>query len=353
MTESPETIHGRLLESVHVTGYTMGRACVALEWLLEEDRWQTIGGGFGNINDFLATINLSQFKIAVDERKKLAKLLADKEAHQREIGVALGVSEATVNRDLKPVTDVTEPEILRTEKPESVTDVTPEEPQEKPPPALVMDGADVVKGLQADDKKAKTRAKKDQAQAVKESADREKVEALAPLENIVNKYTTLVVDPPWSWADEGDENQLGRAKPAYVKMSLGDLLDLDVERIAHNDAHLYLWITNRSVYKGTQILDAWGFRYVTMLTWPKKHYGMGNYFRGQTEHVMFGVRGSLALKRKDVPTLLPVWPRGPQGHSSKPVEFSRFVESCSPGPYIQLFAGLPTQGWDAWGYRDE
>ena len=147
MTESPDTIHGRLLESVHVTGYTMGRACVALEWLLEGDRWKTIGDGFEKIDDFLATINLSQFKIAVDERKKLAKLLADKEATQRATAQAIGVTHTTIQRDLDDGTNVPRVQDVRTEKQESGTSVPPDEPQEPPPPALVMDGADVVKGL--------------------------------------------------------------------------------------------------------------------------------------------------------------------------------------------------------------
>ena len=42
-------------------------------------------------------------------------------------------------------------------------------------------------------------------------------------------------------------------------------------------------------------------------------------FRGQTEHILFGVRGSLPLKRKDIGTILN-WSRGPGGHSSKPPE---------------------------------
>jgi N6-adenosine-specific RNA methylase IME4 len=100
--------------------------------------------------------------------------------------------------------------------------------------------------------------------------------------------------------------------------------------------------------KAASLLISWGFRWVTMLTWPKPSFGMGNYFRGQTEHVVFAVRGSLPLARKDASTLLPVWARGAH-HSAKPAEFLPFVESCSPGPYVELFARSQRDGWRSWG----
>ncbi|OYW03314.1 MAG: hypothetical protein B7X11_03385, partial [Acidobacteria bacterium 37-65-4] len=151
------------------------------------------------------------------------------------------------------------------------------------------------------------------------------------------RYATIVIDPPWDWGDEGDADQLGRARPTYGTMTFEQLLALPVESQADIDCHLYLWITNRSLPKGFALMEKWGFRYITALTWAKTSFGMGNYFRGQTEHVLFGVRGSQMLKRKDVGTWFSA-PRGPKGHSSKPTEFYSLVESCSPGPYLEMFA---------------
>lgn len=162
------------------------------------------------------------------------------------------------------------------------------------------------------------------------------------------KFATVVLDPPWDWGDEGDGDQLGRARPVYATLPFERLLELPVDRLAEADSHLYLWITNRSLPKGFTLLDRWGFRYVTALTWCKPHFGMGNYFRGSTEHVLFGVRGSQPLKRKDAGTWFAA-PRGPQGHSSKPLAFYELVESCSPGPYLELFARVRREGWVAWG----
>jgi N6-adenosine-specific RNA methylase IME4 len=183
------------------------------------------------------------------------------------------------------------------------------------------------------------RKRKQNAQAVRRAKSPRDLEG---------KFSTIVIDPPWDWGDEGDVNQMGRAKPDYATMSLEQIGELPVADLASPDAHLYLWITNRSLPKGFGLLEQWGFRYVTMLTWPKPSFGMGNYFRGQTEHVLFAVRGSLGLLRKDASTLLPAWKRGGR-HSAKPDEFFEFVSSCSPGPYLEMFGRKERPGWRVWG----
>jgi N6-adenosine-specific RNA methylase IME4 len=162
------------------------------------------------------------------------------------------------------------------------------------------------------------------------------------------RYATIVIDPPWDWGDEGDQDQLGRARPDYSTMSIEQLERLDVGGLADDDCHIYMWITNRSLPKGFRLLEAWGFRYITAITWVKPHFGMGNYFRGQTEHVLFGVKGSQPLKRKDVGTVFEA-DRGPAGHSSKPPEFLELVESCSPGPFLEMFSRSARPGWVVWG----
>jgi N6-adenosine-specific RNA methylase IME4 len=189
---------------------------------------------------------------------------------------------------------------------------------------------------------------KEQEREQARQENRALVDSTRPLElSPRTRYQTIAIDPPWDWSDEGDADQLGRARPTYQTMSLAQLAELPVGQQATDNAHLYLWITNRSLPKGFGLLEAWGFRYVTMLTWCKPHYGMGNYFRGQTEQVLFGIRGSLPLLRQDQGT----WFAGdrPRGHSSKPEEFYKLVETCSPGPWLELFSRSERNGWVPWG----
>jgi N6-adenosine-specific RNA methylase IME4 len=36
-------------------------------------------------------------------------------------------------------------------------------------------------------------------------------------------------------------------------------------------------------------------------------------------------------------------------HSRKPDELYPIIETCSPGPYLELFARYPREGWHVWG----
>lgn len=197
------------------------------------------------------------------------------------------------------------------------------------------------------------RALRERKREERRQANRQKVAVAIDLSAMTGTFATIVVDPPWDHGDEGDRSQFGRARPDYATMRTEELLALPVGRFADDaGCHVYLWITNRSLPKGFALMERWGFRYVTMLTWAKPRPGLGNYFRGQTEHVLFGVRGSLPLRRRDVGTVFHA-PRGPAGHSSKPAAFYELVEQCSPGPYLELFARSERPGWVTWGEPTE
>ena len=175
----------------------------------------------------------------------------------------------------------------------------------------------------------------------------EKVKTISnPLE-AQGLFQTIVIDPAWDYSEEGDNDAFGRGRPLYCTMSIEDIAALPIDKIADKDCHLYLWVTNRSLPKSFQLMEKWKFRYVTCLTWVKPHFGLGNYFRGQTEHVLFGVKGNQPLKRHDVGT----WFEAPRSkvHSEKPDEFYTLVESCSYAPYIDIFGRKERDGWVVWG----
>lgn len=195
--------------------------------------------------------------------------------------------------------------------------------------------------------KEKKRTDKETQREAERQENAEKIEALATPLEAQGLFQTIVIDPPWDWEDEGDVNQFGRAKPDYHTMPIEEIEALPVGKIAGDNCHLYLWVTNRSLPKAFRLIEAWGFRYITCLTWVKPSIGMGNYFRGSTEQVLFCVKGSQPLKRKDVGTHFEA-PRG-QRHSQKPEEFYKLVESCSYAPYIDIFGRAGRDGWSVWG----
>jgi len=101
-----------------------------------------------------------------------------------------------------------------------------------------------------------------------------------------------------------------------------------------------------------ECVKAWGFQYVTLITWCKDSMGLGQYFRGMTEHCIF------ATTQKKLPYKLEEGKRmqGVTGfvepkreHSRKPETMRKMIERVSYTPRIELFARRAAPGWKVWG----
>ena len=188
----------------------------------------------------------------------------------------------------------------------------------------------------------------------------------------MNRYKTIYADPPW--AEFGGGKIVRGAQRHYPLMRTEEVCRLSVDgvpvkQLAEDNAHLYLWVTNNFMPDGLQVINAWGFRFVTVITWVKgkataiageeffepDRFGLGQYFRGITEHMLFAVRGNLPYrtrivdgkeKRAQGKTLI-YSPRGE--HSEKPEEARQMIELVSHPPYIELFARKQVPGWTVWG----
>lgn len=174
-------------------------------------------------------------------------------------------------------------------------------------------------------------------------------------------YGTIVADPPWRYRKSAQEKGITHARKLvsdlYDTLSMQELAKMPVAELAAESAHLYLWVTvprlfgernDREGFGPFQIMHAWGFRYVTMLTWHKTGApGMGSYFRIDTEHCLFGVRGRAPIAPSNRLRNVIVAPRG--RHSQKPDRLFEIAEQVSPGPRVELFARKRRHGWDAWG----
>jgi N6-adenosine-specific RNA methylase IME4/ParB-like chromosome segregation protein Spo0J len=144
------------------------------------------------------------------------------------------------------------------------------------------------------------------------------------------KCRTLVVDIAWEY----DMDFLGRGAPQYALMSREEALALPVASWADEECHLYLWTTNAMAPFAHTLLPHYGFEFKTIITWAKPRYGLGAWFRGQTEHVLFGVRGGLRTRSNSLSTLF----EAPVGeHSEKPERFYEIVREASYPPYGEAF----------------
>lgn len=163
-------------------------------------------------------------------------------------------------------------------------------------------------------------------------------------------YKTILADPPWNESGGGKIKR--GADRHYPLMKTKDIIALPVGELAEENAHLYLWVTNGHLPDGLKVMEAWGFKYKTNIAWAKDRIGIGQYYRGQHELCLFGVRGNIPYrmlpsgKRAQGRTLITA-PR--QAHSAKPEKLRAMIQVVSPGPYVELFARQQAPGWDVWG----
>lgn len=156
-------------------------------------------------------------------------------------------------------------------------------------------------------------------------------------------FPTILADPPWDVLQRGGRG----AHLHYSLMTVDEIAALPVGRLANDDAHLWLWVTNASLFSGQVVMTAWGFTYRSCLTWAKPGLGLGSYYlRNNTEHLLLGTKGRAPILFRSQPT----WLFAPkQEHSHKPEEQYAVIERCSPGPYLELFARRKRPGWQVWG----
>lgn len=171
------------------------------------------------------------------------------------------------------------------------------------------------------------------------------------------RFATILADPPWQFA-----NRTGKVAPEhrrlsrYGTMALDEIKALPVADILAPTAHLYLWVPNALLPEGIAVLSAWGFAYKSNIVWHKVRKdggsdgrGVGFYFRNVTELLLFGTRGKNARTLAPGRTQVNYLATRKREHSRKPDEQYPLIESCSPGPYLEMFGRGLRKNWAVWG----
>ena len=171
------------------------------------------------------------------------------------------------------------------------------------------------------------------------------------------RFRTILADPPWQF-----QNRTGKIAPEhkrlnrYGTLTLEDIKALPVSGATEDVAHLYMWVPNALLPDGLEVMKAWGFNYKSNIVWHKLRKdggsdgrGVGFYFRNVTELLLFGVRGKNARTLQPGRTQVNYIGTRKRKHSRKPDEQYELIESCSPGPFLELFARGERPGWAVWG----
>lgn len=172
----------------------------------------------------------------------------------------------------------------------------------------------------------------------------------------MSNYNVLLVDPPWSYKNKRTGGSLiSGASAKYDCMTLDEIKSLPVKEITAKDSVLFLWATVPLLPEALEVMQNWGYRYKTMLTWRKvMSLGMGYWYRGQCEHLLLGVRGKVKAFRYQHPNFIQC---RVGRHSEKPQEFYKLIEDSTAKipdrKMAELFARAKRPGWDAWGNEVE
>ena len=178
-------------------------------------------------------------------------------------------------------------------------------------------------------------------------------------------YRSIVVDPPWDQGKTG----IRSARPNqgvdldYPTLTQSEILEVvRLDEWAAENAFLWLWATNsrsRSSKKpilqqAFELMDAWGFRYYTMLTWDKKTgpCPFGPY-QITTEHCLFGYRGRCRFDKQSLGKMKTCFNAPVTRHSEKPVLFYDNVRKYFPSPRIDVFSRRTHSGFEGWGWEAE
>ena len=172
----------------------------------------------------------------------------------------------------------------------------------------------------------------------------------------MKKYNIIYSDPPWQYkCHSGKGKDKKTAENHYSCMDINEIMDLPVERIADDNAILFLWVTFPLLIDGLKTMEHWGFTYKTCgFNWVKKNkkadswfMGLGYWTRSNSEVCLIGTKGRPQRVSKSVSQICDA--RIMQ-HSKKPDEIrERIVELCGDVPRIELFARQRAEGWDALG----
>ncbi len=186
-----------------------------------------------------------------------------------------------------------------------------------------------------------------------------------PSPRFAGSYRSVVIDPPWDQGKTG----LRSVRPNqgkqldYPTMTQDEIFRcVAMDKWVADDAFIWLWATNsrsRSsdkpiLQQAFELMELWGFRYYTMLTWSK---GTGpcpfGPYQITTEHCLFGYRGKCKFSKQSLGKMKTMFESSSKKHSEKPIILYEHVLRYFPGHHLDVFSRRSHEGFDGWGNEAE
>lgn len=186
----------------------------------------------------------------------------------------------------------------------------------------------------------------------------------------VATYGAIMADFPHRYQNFSKAKN-GAVAAHYETMSYegGVALKPTIQALAKKDCHLFYWATGPKLDQCIDMVKAWGFDYITYIPWVKVTPSAGTIRRGigfwamQASELLLICRKGKPKRRnvnggtdkpigllKDGEAEERVFYAPIGKHSAKPLEIHEYVEKYVEGPYLELFATRPREGWTTIGH---
>lgn len=168
------------------------------------------------------------------------------------------------------------------------------------------------------------------------------------------KFDCIVADPPWSYDNKKTGGTLkSSADQKYQTLSFNELLWLSepIQKVSKQDCCIFLWVTNPFLQEGLELIKEYGFEYKSLITWVKNGKGMGFWYRGNTEHIILGIKGDIKPFHSQE---INVFHAETKQHSEKPLKSYELIEqgtkSIKNCKTLEIFARRYYKDWTCIGY---
>lgn len=178
-------------------------------------------------------------------------------------------------------------------------------------------------------------------------------------------FGCILADPPWAFRTFSGKRATPHrtANDHYVTTDTVVLAEIPVATVAAKDCALFMWIVDSHLAEAIELGRAWGFEFKTIaFIWLKEtengrqldifkgesdpRISMGYWTRKQAEICLLFTRGKPKRLGKGVRQVIRDRRRE---HSRKPDETHDRIQQLVGGPYLEMFAREPRDGWATWG----
>jgi len=178
-------------------------------------------------------------------------------------------------------------------------------------------------------------------------------------------FPVIYADPPWQYdfvqvKDWGIETHYETLPLEQIKFYKGDG-DIPIQDKFAKDAVLFLWTTPPKLKDAMEVIEAWGFQYITQAVWVKNRLGMGYWWMQKHELLLLAKKGNFPAPKTGYRPLSIIKAKW-NGHSKKPMCVYRMIEKMCPVPesiknngkdyYLECFVrGLKRRHWAGFGHE--